>query len=123
MSQTTNITKVEGIEIAEVDVLRLKFVSDGKLYNLGVVADTTTSDGKFDSVADDLEIDMSFFNETFEKIISIILLLIGIILLVNVIIPVGIPLIKLLVALVSALIKVVINIVTFPFRVFGRKRK
>ena len=34
----------DGKKVAQVDILRLHFMSEGKTYNLGVVADTTTSD-------------------------------------------------------------------------------
>lgn len=122
-STTTYISTAKGTEIAKVDILRLKFVSNGVTYNLGVVGDTTSSDGKADGVADDLEIDMSFFNETFEKIISIIMLLVLIVIVVNVIIPVGMPLFKLLVNIVSAIVSVIVSIVTFPFRLITRKRR
>lgn len=122
-STTTYVTTAEGTEIAKVDILRLKFVSNGVTYNLGVVCDTTSSDGKADGVADDLEIDMSFFNETFEKIISIIMLLVLVVLIVNVFVPVILPLFKLLVNIVSAIVSVIVSIVTFPFRLITRKRK
>ena len=68
-STTTYTSYAEGTEIAKVDILRLKFVSNGVPYNLGVVGDTTSSDGKADGVADDLEIDLSFFNDVFESLL------------------------------------------------------
>lgn len=120
---TTTITQIKGTEVAKVDILRLKFVSNGVTYNLGVVGDTTSSDGKADGVADDLEIDMSFFNEAFEKIISIIMLLVLVVIIVNVFVPVILPLFKLLVKAVSALLSIIVSIITLPFRLlFGRKR-
>lgn len=125
-STTTYVSTAEGTEIAQVDVLRLKFVSNGETYNLGVVSDTTTSDGKPGGVADDLEIDKDFFKEvkeTFEKIISIIMLLVVVIVIVNVFVPVILPLIKLLLKAVSSFVSIIFSIITFPFRLLFRKRK
>lgn len=122
-STTTYTSYAEGTEVAKVDILRLKFVSNGVPYNLGVVGDTTSSDGKPDGVANDLEIDMSFFNEAFEKIISIILLFVLIIVIVNVIIPIGLPIIKLFGKTVISILGLFLSIVTFPFRMLFRKRK
>ena len=122
-STTTYTSYAEGTEVAKVDILRLKFVSNGVTYNLGVVGDTTSSDGKADGVADDLEIDMSFFNEAFEKIISIIMLLVLVVVIVNVGVPVLLPLFKFLINAVSALLSIIVSIITLPFRLlFGRKR-
>ena len=120
---TTYTTTIEGTQVAQVDILRLKFVSNGVTYNLGVVGDTTSSDGKADGIADDLEIDMSFFNEAFEKIIAIIMLLVLVVIIVNVFVPVILPLFKLFVKLASSAASIIISIVTLPFRLlFGRKR-
>ncbi len=49
-SSTTTV--IEGIDVREVDILRLHFQSEGKTYNLGVVGDVTTGDNKPGGVAD-----------------------------------------------------------------------
>lgn len=63
-SSTTTI--IEGIDVREVDILRLHFESKGKTYNLGVVGDTTTGDNKPGGVADKLDTDNT---DWFEKIL------------------------------------------------------
>ena len=117
-STTTYTSYAKGTEVAKVDILRLKFVSNGVTYNLGVVGDTTSSDGEADGVADDLEIDLSFFNNMFDKIITIIMLVILVILVVNVFIPVIIPLFKGFISLLS----LIVSIITLPFRWIFRRR-
>ena len=110
-------TTISGTEIAEVDILRLKFVSNGTTYNLGVVSDTTTSDGVFDGNADGLDIDIGLDN-SLEKILSVILVVLLALVFVNIILPLVRPLFKTVIKGVSALL----NLLTLPLQfIFKRK--
>ena len=108
---------MSGTEIAQVDILRLKFVSNGTTYNLGVVADTTTSDGVFDGNADGLDIDIGLDN-SLEKILSVILVVLLALVFVNIILPLVRPLFKTVIKGVSAFL----NLLTLPLQfIFKRK--
>lgn len=120
---TTYTTVVEGTEVAQVDILRLKFVSNGITYNLGVVGDTTSSDGVADGVADGLEIDFDF-DTGFEKIMAVVLLILLIIVFTNVVFPITKPIIKILFKGISFVLNALFNIFIIPLRlIFGSNRK
>jgi len=81
--------------ITDVIILRLKFLSEGETYNLGVVSNGTQSNGESSGEAnkdlvDKIDDSISNLSESFEKILSLFLVILGIILLVNI----GVPLIK-----------------------------
>lgn len=99
-------------KIDEVAILRLKFVSDGKSYNLGVVdsKQNSTNDpaGKDNGTLDDLW-------ETIEKILQLLALII--------IVVICWPLIITIMPLIVKLLKVLLNIITWPFRALFRKNK
>ena len=62
----------EGTKVAQVDILRLHFMSEGKTYNLGVVGDTTTADDIPGGVADEL----ADFDEYFGDFLQLLLLMV-----------------------------------------------
>ena len=106
----------EGTEVAQVDILRLKFEVDGVTYDLGVVGDTTSGDNISDGGINGLDIDFDF-QTGFEKIMAVLLLILLIVVFVNVIFPVVRPIFKMLLTGLG-------NILTLPFRlIFNRKRK
>jgi hypothetical protein len=116
MSTTTYTTVVEGTEVAQVDILRLHFESQGRTYNLGVVGDTTSGDNKPGGVADDLD----FENEDWW--IKIMMLL-GAILLVVLFMFFSGPLtifFKILWTGVKFFISLIWSIITIPFKLLGR---
>lgn len=121
-STTTTTTVVDSTEIAQVDILRLKFVSNGVTYNLGVVGDTTSSDGKADSIADGLEIDLSNLEVSFEKTMAIALLILLLIVLTNVIFPILKPILKIVFKGIRALLGIIFNILLFPLKVLLKEK-
>lgn len=136
-STTTYISTAKGTEVAKVDILRLKFMVGENTYNLGVVGNTTSSDGIPDGFGNALELDLSALNDLFNKIkdslnnlqltletvFAIVMLIVLVVVLVNVIIPVFKPLIKFVIKIITAILNAFISILTFPFRIFTRKRK
>lgn len=72
----------EGTKVAEVDIIRLHFMSEGRPYNLGVVSDKTTADDIPGIVGNEREDPFDYFEDFFEflfLVILIIFILIGII--------------------------------------------
>jgi len=119
---TTYTTTLDGTEVAQVDILRLKFISNGVTYNLGVVGDTTTSDGKPGGVAEGLDLDG--INETFEMLIRIICLIVLVIFVINVVIPIAKPILEFVFVSIKILLNFILNILTFPIRlIFKPKQK
>ena len=103
-------------KIDEVAILRLKFVADGKSYNLGVVDSkqnsTIDSAGKDNGALDDLW-------DAIEQLIAIISLVI-VIALCSPILAVVLPI---LFKAIVYLIKFIISIITWPFRAISNKRR
>lgn len=99
-------------KIDEVAILRLKFVADGKSYNLGVVDSKQNSTidpaGKDNGTLDDLW-------ETIEKILQLLALII--------IVVICWPLIITIMPLIVKLLKFLLNIITWPFKSLFRKNK
>ena len=120
-STSTYTTIVEGTEIAKIDILRLKFVADGDVYNLGVVSDTVTSDGIAGGVAGGLDVD---FDASFETIIALLGLLILVVLFGNVVFPILNPLFTALFKLIFNAGKMILKIFFYPFKlIFRYERK
>ena len=116
-------TVEEGTEVAKVDILRLKFESEGETYNLGVVGDTTSGDNIADGGINGLDIDFDF-NTGFEKIMAVVLLILLIVVITNVFFPIARPIFKIIYKGIGALISVAFSILTFPLRlILKRKRK
>lgn len=116
-------TTLVGTEIAKVDVLRLKFMVGEDTYNLGVVMDTTTSDGKPDGVADGLDIDFDFATG-FEKLMAVVLLILIIVVITNIFFPIVRPIIKIIIKGFGFILEALWNILTIPIRlIFDRKQK
>lgn len=108
----------EGTNVAQVDILRLKFESKGKTYNLGVVGDTTSADNIPGGTATDLDFD---FNTGFEKIMAVLLLILLIIVITNVIFPVVRPIFNMVIKGIGNILNILLNILTLPFRfIFNR---
>ena len=101
---------------------RKSFIGD--LAVNGVVKNAYAVDVPTDDFSgSDAEIDLTSFEDIFERIVSIVMLLILVVIIFNVFLPVILPLFKLLVKLASSAISIIISIVTLPFRLlFGRKR-
>lgn len=96
--------------VSEVTILRLKFETDGVIYNLGVVDNKQSpAEGQTPDNNNTDELDWpSFGDKDWEKILGTILLMIGIILIVIMLAP-----------LLPVLIRLVIWLITLPFRLIG----
>ena len=96
--------------VSEVTILRLKFETDGVIYNLGVVDNKQSpAEGQTPDNNNTDELDWpSFGDKDWEKILGTILLMIGLILIVIMLAP-----------LLPVLIRLVIWLITLPFRLIG----
>lgn len=63
----------EGTKVAQVDILRLHFMSEGKTYNLGVVGDTTTADDIPGGVADELADPDEYFGDFLQLLLLMVI--------------------------------------------------
>ena len=96
--------------VSEVTILRLKFETDGVIYNLGVVDNKQSpAEGQTPDNNNTDELDWpSFGDKDWEKILGTVLLMIGLILIVIMLAP-----------LLPVLIRLVIWLITLPFRLIG----
>lgn len=81
----SSVLSDEGVEIEQVDIIRIKFESKGQIYNLGVVSDTTTSDDVPGGVMPDTELPdfEGQLDEVMTNLVTMILsVIIGIVVLV-----------------------------------------
>jgi hypothetical protein len=103
--------------VSEVTILRLKFETDGKVYNLGVVDNKQTGDGIPDNNNTN-EFDFSLIGSTTNiwSLIKLVLGLVVIVVLLIVLLPIITP-------LISYLIKGIIWLVTLPFKLIGKLSK
>ena len=96
--------------VSEVTILRLKFETDGVIYNLGVVDNKQSpAEGQTPDNNNTDELDWpSFGDKDWEKILGTVLLMIGIILIVIMLAP-----------LLPVLIRLVVWLIALPFRLIG----
>ena len=97
---------VEGTCVSEVSILRLKFKTDGKVYNLGVVDNKQTGSKDPFASADDLLDDLGESRPNWTVLIAVLALCL---------------LFPILYPLVSALIEFFIWLVTTPFKAIKRR--
>ena len=111
-----------GTSVTEVAVLQLQFLSDSKVYNLGVVGDIASDDGKADFVVDafdNIQNMLEEWGEWFEKIIQLllfVLLFCGLLMIK--------PVFKFFEFVFKGIynfIKVILKVILFPLRVFRKK--
>lgn len=113
-----NIT--EGTEVAQIDILRLHFVSEGRTYNLGVVMDTTSADETPGGVADGL--DFGEMDSWWQKLVALILGGFLLLLLWPFIVPLIKGLIKLLFRGLGYILGAIFSILTIPIRLIFRRK-
>lgn len=96
--------------VSEVTILRLKFETDGVIYNLGVVDNKQSpAEGQTPDNNNTDELDWpSFGDKDWEKILGTVLLMIGIILIVIMLAP-----------LLPVLIRLVVWLIALPLRLIG----
>lgn len=103
---------LEGSGMSDVAILRLKFKINGLIKNCYAV-DSPSSDFTGESSSPDTK-----FEEMFEKILA----LIGLVLLI-IFIGFLTPVINLVITLLKVILKTIISIITFPFKIFSRKKR
>jgi hypothetical protein len=103
--------------VSEVTILRLKFETDGKVYNLGVIDNKQTGDGIPDNNNTN-EFDFSLIGSTTNiwSLIKLVLGLVVIVVLLIVLLPIITP-------IISYLIKGIIWLVTLPFKLISKLSK
>ncbi len=97
--------------VSNVSILRLKFETDGKIYNLGVVDNKQTG-----SLTPDNETKTELtLNDTFKIIIALLALILVLFVLA--------PFLPIIFSFIGGILKLVFRIITLPFRIlFGGKR-
>ncbi|MBQ8322592.1 MAG: hypothetical protein IJX91_01350 [Clostridia bacterium] len=111
---TTDKYEYTRSRVSDVSILRLKFETNGVIYNLGVVDNKQTGDGIPDNY-----FNFEFNAEKLEELLQKILMIIGIVLLVVILIFCSGILSPIFSAL-KFILKVVIYVITLPFRILGR---
>ena len=111
----------EGTKVAEVDIIRIKFMVGEKTYNLGVVGDTTTGDDIPGGVGSGLDLDLNFddLEESIEALFALICL-VGLFVLFSLIIkPLG-AFFKVLWKGIKSICGMLWAIVTLPFQILAQ---
>ena len=102
-----------GVEVSDVMILRLKFETNGVVYNLGVVDTKQTSSGVLGNLQD---------TQSFTGLIRIVLVMLLLVLVIVVLSPLLPAVFNVLFAIIKFIFKLVINIISLPFNLF-KKRK
>ena len=102
--------------VGKVSLLRLKFISSGTLYDLGVV------DNKQSGSLNPSGIYEENYNENFDKILAICLLILFVVVVTNVFFPLINPLVKILINGIFAIISICFNILTLPIRLLFKSK-
>ena len=109
----TTSTKVE-----KIGILRLHFLSEGKVYNLGCIGDLVGTDSTPDmevTIGDNIQ------NSLEENpLLALILFVVILLLLINLIAPIK-AIFNLIVTAISFLISVIFGIIKLPFRILQKK--
>lgn len=108
----------EGTEVAQVDILRLKFMSEGKTYNLGVVSDTTSSDDIPDFIGDELADPSDYLKDYLEDFFKILLFVIFITIFLIFVIFFK-PVFKMLFVGVKEIFSLISSTITLPFQLIA----
>jgi hypothetical protein len=101
--------------VSEVTILRLKFETDGKVYNLGVVDNKQTGDGIPDNNNTNEISILGNSKDLWSKLKVILGLIVAVIILI--------VLAPLLVWVVGGIIKIFVWLVKLPFKLFKRRKK
>ena len=123
--QNSNLFREESMKVSDVTILRLKFETDGVVYNLGVV-DNKQSPGEGQQPdnenTDEWEFP-SFGNKDWEKILGAVLLLIALIIIVVLFAPILPYIIKLVIWLILLPFKLVASVVKSIAKAIKKSRK
>lgn len=116
-------TKNERTNVTEVTVLRLHFLTESGVYDLGVVSDIVSDDGipdfvvsALDNVENRIEDMWKAFTEWFEKIMSVILVILLVVILWPIVSPIFSILFNIISLSVKIICKVIWRVLTLPLK-------
>ena len=101
--------------VTEVAILRLHFLSEGKVYNLGVVSDIVSDDGIPDYI---VTIGDNFMNQEWWQILVALLGAIILGLLLSLLLPVFKAIFSVVWIVIKIIFKFCYNIILFPYKIF-----
>lgn len=99
------IDKIDKTLVSNVTILRLKFETEGTIYNLGIIDNKTNGTG----TPDNLTTSSINFNEEFLKIVKLVLGVLAIILILSLIGP-----------FLPKILDLIVVIISFPFKLIGK---
>ena len=111
--------------ITNIGILRLHFLADGKVYNLGVVGDLVGTDADSEASIDNIDNILNNIEEQewWQKIIAILLLIL-LFVFITPVMSILSPIFKIVFKAIGVCLGVVFNILTFPLRlIFKSKRE
>lgn len=112
-SQVTNY-----YDVSNIGILRIHFLSEGKVYNLGCIGDLVGTDSTPDM---EITIGDNIQNSLEENpLLALILFVVILLLLINLIAPIK-AIFNLIVTAISFLISVIFGIIKLPFRILQKK--
>lgn len=107
-------------ETFDITILRLHFLSKGKVYNFGVISNIGDStDDPFNTPG--LDLDLSIISDWFEKIMQVVGIIILVVLLVA-FAPLIANILNIIFTLLKWAFKLIITIISAPFKLFSRKK-
>lgn len=113
-----NVSVINGTMVTELTILRLKFETDGKTYNLGVIDNKQTgSEDPVGTVGPNIGRQIA---DLFKKLIALVLILLLGFGVVYLLIAFGPLLISLFGKIFTMIFKVIIGILAFPFKLLGK---
>lgn len=126
---TSTSTKETWSQVTKIRLFRLVYEYDGKIYDVGVIADEVGEDGITDGYGKPTYIWEGVEDaEWWQKIMAVVLLILLIVVITNVIFPIATPIFKIIFIIITkglgALISISFSVLTFPLRlIFNTKRK
>ncbi len=113
----SSTTVEEGTAVHDIDILRISFFAEGRVYNLGVVADKTTADKIAGGLINN-GMNTEFLNDWFEKIGALIAI-IGLLVLLVVLMPIFSAVFKTIFTVLKLIFKGIITVILLPFNLIG----
>lgn len=100
-----------GVEVSDVVILRLKFETEGVVYNLGVVDSKQTASSLLGNIQT---------MDKYKEMIQVVLMLVLLVLVVVVVSPFLPSVIKILLSIVKFVFKIILWVVTAPIKLIGK---
>lgn len=125
-SKTALLSKVTNYStVSNIGILRVHFLSEGKVYNLGAVGDLvgTDSDPELEVGIGDNILNTIEEQAWWQKIMAVLLLILLIIVITNVFFPIARPIFKIIYKGIGALISIAFSILTFPLRLISKRKR